>query len=421
MEHTSEIPLYSLLPFILMLGSIAILPLITPHFWESNKNKLIVSGVLSIPVIIFLLFSGMTTELIDVVAYDYFPFIILLGSLFVITGGIHIDGDIESKPTSNVIFLGIGALLASFVGTTGAAMLLIRPILITNSERKYKVHIVLFFIAIVANCGGLLTPLGDPPLFMMYLRGADFFWFFSMYKMWIFTIGLLLLIFFFVDKYYYAKESPESIKFDVQNIRPIKITGNINFVILVGVILAVAFINPQTLEFMKSNRSYAFLREFVLILLAVLSLILTKKSIRKNNQFNWEPIMEVAFLFIGIFITMAPVLDYLRTNAAHLGITSPAQFYYAAGSLSSFLDNTPTAVTFYTLAKGLFSHSADVLNGTNVVAGIPELIMQAISIGAVFFGSMTYIGNGPNFMVKAIAEKQGIDMPHFLHTCINFH
>ncbi len=420
MEHNSEIPLYTLIPFLLMLGSIAVLPLLTPHFWESNKNKLIISTVLSVPVILFLLFSGMATELIDVVVYDYLPFIILLGTLFVITGGIFIDGDIEAKPIINTTFLLIGAVLASFMGTTGAAMLLIRPLIQTNTERKFKVHTILFFIAIVANCGGLLTPLGDPPLFMMYLRGADFFWFFSMFKMWLFTNGILLILYFIVDKYYYSKEPPENIKFDKTNVKPIQISGLLNFVFLIGVVLTVAFVNPQTLEFLNSNRSYAFLREIILIILAVLSLVLTSKKLREKIQFSWEPIEEVAFLFIGIFITMAPVLDYLRVNAANLGITSPAQFYYAAGSLSSFLDNTPTAVTFYTLAKGLFAQSADVLSGTNVVAGIPELIMQAISLGAVFFGSMTYIGNGPNFMVKAIAEQQGIKMPYFFEYMYKF-
>ncbi len=411
MENFTEIPLYSLIPFVLMLGSIAIMPIFAEHFWESNKNKLIISTILSIPVIIFLLLNNLSHELTHVVVYDYIPFIILLGSLFVITGGIYIDGDLEAKPLTNTIFIAIGAVLASIMGTTGAAMLLIRPILQTNSERRFKVHTVLFFIGVVANCGGLLTPLGDPPLFMMYLRGADFFWFLSMFKMWFVANGLLLLIYFFVDKFYYSKESPENILFDHTRVKPISISGKINFILLVGVVLAVAFINPQTIGFIKENPNFAFIREFVLIILSILSLLLTSKKTREQNQFNWHPIEEVAYLFIGIFITMAPVLEYLSSNAEKLGVKTTAQFYYATGLLSSFLDNTPTAVTFYTLAKSLFSHQA--ATGGTMVAGIPELIMQAISLGAVFFGAMTYIGNGPNFMVKSIAEQQGIEMPHF--------
>ena len=409
-----EIPEISMLPFILMLTSIAIFPLTYNHFWEKNKNKLIVGLFLSIPVIIYLFSAGLTEKLFETIVFDYLPFIILLGSLFIITGGIYLTGDIEAKPTINTLFLGIGAVLASFMGTTGAAMLLIRPVIYTNKEREYKVHTILFFIGIVANCGGLLTPLGDPPLFMMYLRGAPFTWFFSLFWEWVITNSLLLIIYFIVDSYFYKREKPSSIQIDKSVIKPIKIEGRINFYWLLGVILAVAFLNEQYLPFIKINHYFKFVREFAIIALAYLSMLTTPKLTRTSNNFTWGPIEEVAYLFFGIFITMVPCLLYLESNAKNLGISSTTQFYYFTGLLSSFLDNTPTAVTFHSLALGLQQSSPFF------VAGIPEEILKAICTGAVFFGSMTYIGNGPNFMVKAVAEDNNIKMPHFFSYMIKF-
>lgn len=421
MEHAvHDIPLWAMIPFILMLGSIAVLPLVAHNFWESNRNKLIISLVLGIPTAAWLLLEGMSHELQHIILFDYVPFLVLLGSLFVITGGIFVDGDIEAKPLTNTTIIAIGAVLASLMGTTGAAMLLIRPIIKTNIERKFKVHTILFFIAVVANCGGLLTPLGDPPLFMMYLRGAEFFWFSSMWSEWLFANGLIIAIYFMVDTYYYKKESPEDIKFDKENIQPITITGKMNFLWLLGVVLGVAFINSNVIPAIEHNHWLAFLREGFLVLMAVLSLLLTKKIVRKANQFNWEPIEEVAFLFIGIFITMVPALEYLKIHAGELGITSPGAFYYATGALSGFLDNTPTAVTFYYLELGLVELHPETLIPGQIVAGIPDMIMEAISVSAVFFGAMTYIGNGPNFMVKAIAEGQGIKMPDFFSYMFKF-
>jgi len=421
MEHNNNIPLWSTIPFVLMLLAIAILPLTNPHFWEKNKNKLLVSLILGIPTALFLIFNRFTSELIHSIVYDYIPFIILLGSLFIITGGILIKGDIEARPYINSIFLGIGAILASFMGTTGAAMLLIRPLLQTNEERQYKSHTVLFFIAIVANCGGLLTPLGDPPLFMMYLRGANFEWFFELWKEWLFVNFLLIIIYFFVDNYYWKKESEKSKKLDISKKEPITISGKVNFIFLIGVVLSVAFINPNTLSIIKEYHNLAFIRELLLIIMAILSLIFTTKDLRQENKFNWEPIEEVAYLFLGIFITMVPALEYLKLNADVIGVELAHQFYYFTGLLSSFLDNTPTAVTFYYLEVGLVkTHPELIKDGLDIVAGIPENIMSAICLGAVLFGSMTYIGNGPNFMVKAIAENQGIKMPDFFAYIIKF-
>jgi Na+/H+ antiporter NhaD/arsenite permease-like protein len=416
MEHTPqvEIPLLSLLPFVLMLLSIAVFPLFWNHFWEKNRNKLYVAIILSIPVLIYLLANGFIHELEHAIIFDYVPFVILLGALFTITGGIHLSGDIEAKPKINTLFMGIGAVLASFMGTTGAAMLLIRPIIQTNKERTFKVHTILFFIAIVANCGGLLTPLGDPPLFMMYLRGAPFTWFFHLVPEWFVTNLLLLIIYFFVDTHFYKKEPASAIVRDETNIRPLKIEGNRNFIFLVGVVLAVAFLNEQYLTFINVNPYFKFIREAVILLMAYLSMQVTPKLLRTSNNFTWHPIEEVAYLFLGIFVTMVPALLYLEVNAKHLGVQTVSQFYYYTGLLSSFLDNTPTAVTFHSLALGL-----GITEGT-LVAGIPEILLKGISTAAVFFGAMTYIGNGPNFMVKSVAEENNIKMPDFFSYMFKF-
>jgi len=411
---TGNIPIIALVPFILMLLAIALFPLFWNHFWEKNKNKLYIAIALSIPVIIYLLSAGLTEKLFETVVFDYIPFIILLGALFTITGGIFLSGDIEAKPIINTMFLAIGAVLASFVGTTGAAMLLIRPIIQTNKERKFKVHTILFFIGIVANCGGLLTPLGDPPLFMMYLRGAPFEWFFRLFPEWLFVNLLLLILYFIIDYFYYKKEDPSAIKFDKSNVRQIKIDGKRNFIFLIMVIVAVAFLNEQYIMIIHSNHYFKFIREAVILLAAYLSLLFTPKLLRVSNNFTWMPIQEVAYLFLGIFITMVPCLLYLELNAKSLGIASPTHFYYYTGLLSSFLDNTPTAVTFHSLASGLG------VTSSSVVAGIPEEILKAICVGAVYFGSMTYIGNGPNFMVKTVAEENNIKMPDFFSYMLKF-
>ena len=409
-----QVPVIALLPFIIMLLAIALFPIFWNHFWEKNNNKLIIAISLSIPVTLYLLFWGLTEKLTETIVFDYIPFIILLGSLFTITGGIYLSGDIEAKPWINTLFLTSGAVLASFIGTTGAAMLLIRPIIQTNKERKHKDHTILYFIAIVANCGGLLTPLGDPPLFMMYLRGAPFEWFFSLLPEWLFVNIILLLIYFFVDKYYYKKENISDLQIDRTSIRPLKVEGKRNFIFLLIVILAVAFLNEQYLGIIHTNHYFKFIRELVIVLAAYLSILFTPKLLRISNNFTWAPIQEVAYLFLGIFITMVPCLLYLEANAKSFGLTTASHFYYYTGLLSSFLDNTPTAVTFHSLATGLGTSA-----GT-IVSGIPEEILKGICVGAVFFGSMTYIGNGPNFMVKTVAEENNIKMPDFFSYMLKF-
>ena len=407
---------WSMIPFGLMLLMIAIGPLVAEHWWEKNANKLIVSLILGIPTAVCLIMGGMVHELEHQLFNDYVPFIILLLALFVITGGIHISGDIKAKPWVNTTFLGLGWLLASIMGTTGAAMLLIRPLLTTNQQREHKVHTVLFFIALCANCGGLLTPLGDPPLFMLFLRGAEFTWFMSMWPQWLFTGMLLMLIYFALDTYYYKKEHWVALSADAREHVPMRLGGSINFLYLVGVVLAVAFINSGSIPAMGEENAplwLKYLREIVLLSLTFLSLYTTKKKVRfELNKFSWGPIIEVAVLFLGIFTTMTPALAYLNANAASLGLTDTWQFYYSTGLLSSFLDNTPTAVAFHSVATGLTADQIAAFGG-NMMAGIPEILLTAICIGAVFFGAMTYIGNGPNFMVKAIAEESGVKMPSF--------
>lgn len=414
---------YSMIPFCLMLLMIAIGPLVVEKFWEKNSNKLIVSLLLGVPTAVCLIIGGMADKLEHQILFDYIPFIILLLTLFVITGGIHLSGDIKAKPWVNTVFLAIGWILASIMGTTGAAMLMIRPLITTNQQRKYSVHTILFFIALVANCGGLLTPLGDPPLFMLFLRGAEFTWFLQLLPEWAFTGLVLLLIYFCMDSYYYKKEHWTALSADARERVPMRIGGKINFIYLLGVILSVAFINEGYIPQMGEENAplwIKYLREIVLLSLTFLSLYTTKRKVRYElNKYSWSPIIEVAVLFLGIFTTMTPALAYLNAHAADLGFSHTWQFYYSTGALSSFLDNTPTAVAFYEVAKGLTPEQM-ALFGETMVAGIPEILLKAISLGAVMFGSMTYIGNGPNFMVKAIAEENGIKMPSFFGYMIKF-
>ena len=415
-------PMWAMIPFGIMLLTIAVGPLVAEHWWENNRNKLIVSLFLGVPTAIYLIINGLAHNVEHQLVYDYVPFIILLCALFVTTGGIHLSGDIKAKPIINTAFLGLGWLLASFMGTTGAAMLLIRPLLATNSQRKYTVHTVLFFIALVANCGGLLTPLGDPPLFLLYLRGAEFSWFFTMLPQWAFVGVILLVLYYLFDSYYYKKEDWTNLSADSREIQPIRITGCINFIYLLGIIASVAFINPGYIPQMGEEHApmwLKLLREIVLVSIIFLSMYTTKKKTREDNHFSWGPIIEVAVVFLGIFTTMIPAMMYLNNNAASLGLTQPWQFFYCSGVLSSFLDNAPTAVAFHSLAQGLPTEALSSLGG-DFVAGIPEILLQAISMGAVFFGAMTYIGNGPNFLVKSIAEENGVKMPSFFGYMIKF-
>jgi Na+/H+ antiporter NhaD/arsenite permease-like protein len=391
MEHAAFIPEpVWIAPFAILLIGIAVLPLAAPHFWEPNRNKLLVSAIFGIPVLGVYLTHTPGTVLET--AQDYLSFMILLGGLYVISGGIRIHGDLEATPTVNTAFLAGGALLASLIGTTGASMLLIRPLLQTNSERTRVVHTVVFFIFIVSNIGGSLTPLGDPPLFLGYLRGVPFTWTFRLAPAWLFTVAILLVIYFLWDKEQHARESFGRRRADHERQRSLHIHGEENFVYLAGLIAVAAFLkNP--------------IRDVAMVALAGMSLWRTPSGLRHANHFTFGPILEVAALFAGIFATMMPALDILRTYGAGLGVREPWQFFWATGGLSSFLDNAPTYLTFLSLAQGLGLPAE--------VVGIPHATLAAISLGAVFMGANTYIGNGPNFMVRAIAEHRGVKMPSF--------
>ena len=401
-----------------MLLSIAIMPLIAKVWWEKNSNKLFISAVLAAPAIIYLLKHNLQEELKHQILFDYLPFITLLASLFIVTGGILLQGHIQARPRNNTILLTMGYLLASFIGTTGASMLLIHPLLYINRYRQNKTHTILFFIALVANCGGILSPLGDPPLFLLYLRGVEFTWFLNLLPEWIFIgVSLLLLYYFTERRYYYKEEKTEMIMADFRERGSFSIKGSVNILYLLGIILSVLLLNSSYIPAMGKENAplyLKYLREITLICISILSLLTTRKKIRQENHFSWTPIVEVAYIFIGIFITMTPALLFLSSNAHKLGISKPWQFFYSTGLLSAFLDNSPTTVAFHTIAQNLPNNS-----GT-IVAGVEDIILKAIAMGAVFFGAMTYIGNGPNFMVKAIAEQEGVKMPSFLGYIITF-
>ncbi len=430
-----EVEIWTLIPFALMLLGIAICPFVAGEWWEKNSSKLLFSLVLGVPTAIYLYLNGMGERVVHQMLYDYLPFIVLLCALFVVTGGMCRTGSIAATPATNTAILAVGFLLASIIGTTGAAMLLVRMLIDVNRNRRNKIHTMLFFTAIVANCGGVLTPLGDPPLFLLYLRGVEFTWFLHLMPQWLFVGGALLLMFYIADSHYYKNERKlerlllqRARRYATLPEEPIvqeelvetksEFKGAINIFYLIMILAAVAFINPGQIPAMAAEGAplyMKFLREIVLVAVILLSWLTTKRSVREANHFTWAPIVEVAVLFVGIFATMTPAMIYLNANAASLGLDSPWQFYYSTGLLSSFLDNAPTAVAFYTIATGL-----PVAEGVATVAGIPEILMKAISLGAVFFGSMTYIGNGPNFMIKSIAEENGIAMPSFFGYIIKF-
>jgi Na+/H+ antiporter NhaD/arsenite permease-like protein len=383
-------PIVTVVPFVLMLLGIAVLPLAAPHFWERNRNKAIVSIVLGTPVAVWTAFQ-LPHELAHVV-HDYISFVLLLGSLYVISGGIYLSGDLRATPAVNVGFLAFGALLSNVVGTTGASMLLIRPVLRTNGERRKIVHTVVFFIFLVSNVGGCLTPLGDPPLFLGYLNGVPFLWTLRLFPEWLAVNAVLLLVYWVWDRRMYGRESFALVIDDRLHVEPLRLHGKRNFIPLAGIVLAVAFLPPGW-------------REAALVALSVLSLAVTPHPVRAANHFSWAPIVEVAVLFAGIFATMVPVMEVLRLSGGALGVDAPWEFFWATGVLSSFLDNAPTYLTFFSIAQGL-GLAPDV-------AGISHEVLIAISLGAVFMGANTYIGNAPNFMVKAIAESRGVRMPSF--------
>ena len=435
MELGQTLPIWSIIPFAGMLLSIAIFPLVKGEWWE--KHQLLVALAWALVFLVPFLFAygpEVTAEqLAEVVIGDYIPFIVLLMGLYVVAGGIHVGGTIAGTTRNNVVILLIGSLLASWVGTTGAAMLLIRPLLRANLWRRHRAHVVIFFIFLVANAGGCLTPLGDPPLFLGYLRGVPFFW--TLQHIWpvlLVNVVLLIGLFVLVDRRFMRKEPRESYRqlellTRADDRVPIHLQGwhNLLFllVIIAGVILnglipqLGMFVDPATgrtfgLDVFGAHVGLEYVAQIALICLAmVLSWVTTSKSDRSRNNFEWAPIAEVAKLFVGIFVTMIPALAILRAHGGSLGLDSPLGFFWATGALSSFLDNSPTYVVFLTTAGALGTDAAGAV--ATAVGMVDPAILLAISAGAVFMGAVTYIGNAPNFMVKSIAEGAGVRMPSF--------
>ncbi|MCE9600518.1 MAG: sodium:proton antiporter [Spirochaetia bacterium] len=401
------------LPFAIFLLCIAIAPLINAHFWEKNLWW-IALGVFCAPMLLALLFflgEALLEKTLEKVL-EYISFITLLASLYVISGGIFIHGHFRGKPLVNAGFLIFGGLIASFIGTTGASMLLIRPILRANAGRKRNAHVVVFFIFIVSNIGGLLTPLGDPPLFLGYLQGVPFLWTAqNLWREWLFVCSLTILIFYFWDSYIYRNDGP-GILHKHDEVEPFQVSGKFNILLLLGIVLAIYFQG----YFLTSVRGWPHFgpQELAMLLLTAVSLFLmpVKHPVRLHNGFSWKPILEVVYLFAAIFVTMIPALYILETRGAEIGIQKAWQFFLATGILSSFLDNAPTYLTFLSLGKAL-----NTVNDLGFIfhdgKHVSSALLAAISCGAVFMGANSYIGNGPNFMVRAIAEERGVKMPGF--------
>ncbi|MEP6652043.1 MAG: sodium:proton antiporter [Myxococcales bacterium] len=422
---TDPTPLWAVGPFVLYLLLIASLPLVLGRFWEHNRNKLLVALLLSAPVVVYLLGSrGLEgREALLRTAFDYASFMALLGALFTISGGICLRGSLAGSSLVNVLFLATGALLGSLIGTTGASILLIRPLLRANARRAYVTHIVVFFIFIVSNAGGLLTPLGDPPLFLGFLRGVPFTWTLRLFAPWAFVNGILLMVFILIDRFLILRQGrrPQSsnvVTFPSEpDDGPLRIEGALNLLWLVGILAFVFGIGSYGARLFGDSYLRSVVEVAGMVGLGALSLFTTARHVHERNRYSWAPIIEVAVIFVGVFLTMVPALSYLAERGASLGIVRPVQFFWASGVLSSVLDNAPTYLTFASLATGVADGGAGVLSAANLggLAAHPsgQHLLVAVSCGSVMMGAITYIGNGPNFMVKAIAEQHHVRMPGF--------
>ncbi len=431
-----HLPLWTVIPFAGILLSIALFPLLAPHFWHHHFPKIsLLWAVLFAAPFLWVYQGEAVYEILHIYFLDYIPFIILLWGLFTISGGILIKGTLKGSPVVNLILILIGTALASWIGTTGAAMVMIRPLIRANQERKHKVHLIVFFIFLVANIGGSLTPLGDPPLFLGFLHGVSFFWTMSLFPEMVFASVLILILFFIIDTYYYRKEDIQPAE-DLIEKEPIRIEGAFNFLFLLGVIAGVLFSGLAQLGeinvFGIHIAIQSVIRDLWIIGMGLLSLKLTRFEIREGNGFNWFPILEVAYLFAGIFMTIIPALAILKAgeHGALAGlikaVEEPTHYFWVTGSLSSFLDNAPTYLTFFNSALGKLGLTEmqirEAFMAGTVNEQFPEFIrlLTAISLGAVFMGANTYIGNAPNFMVKSIAEESGIPMPSFFGYIIKY-
>jgi Na+/H+ antiporter NhaD/arsenite permease-like protein len=419
MNHPDlDLPLWIVLPFVGLLLAIGLLPLLAEEFWLKHRNRALVAFLFAAPVVCYLAYMQWSTgkpglHLLQEGLREYATFILLLAALYVVGGGILIEGEPRASPGTNVAILAAGAVLANLIGTTGASMVLVRPLLRINRHRQYSSHVPIFFIFVAGNLGGLLTPLGDPPLFLGFLHGVDFFWTLRLWPQWLLANGMVLMVFYFWDARTFRDE--ESLPDRATAGSRLRLKGRINCFLLGGVLFSVLL---QSADFAREatdflNRFFPCpdlhlnwpWAELVMAGWAGLSLLLTPRAARAGNHFSWEPIIEVAVLFAGIFVTMGPALDLLARSSQEIGLEKPWQFFWITGSISAVLDNAPTYLTVATLAAG-----------EKQIGWLPAdapLILQAISCGAVFMGAMTYIGNGPNFMVKAIADAAGYRTPSF--------
>lgn len=430
----SILPLWSIIPFVGILLSIALFPLVAPRFWHHHFGKVSVFWAIAFAIPFLLAFkSGAVHEILHIYLIDYIPFIILLWALFTISGGILVRGNLMGTPGTNTMLLLIGTALSSWIGTTGSAMVLIRPLLRANEKRANKTHIVVFFIFLVANIGGSLTPLGDPPLFLGFLHHVPFFWTMKLLPDLGFAAVILLSLFFLMDRYFYAREDVtvlNGMEEGATQPKNIQVVGKRNFLLLAGVIggvLMSGFWKAGDLNVLGVHmQAQNILRDAILIIMGLISLKITAKTIRKENGFTWFPIQEVAYLFAGIFMTIIPALAILKAgeqgSLAFLirTVKEPHHYFWVTGILSSFLDNAPTYLTFMNSALGQFYAGIPEPQAVASLIAENNIYLKAISVGAVFMGANTYIGNAPNFMVKSIAEEAGIPMPSFFGYIIRY-
>lgn len=432
-EHLGQIlPLWSIIPFVGILLSIAIFPLVAPEFWHHHFPKISAFWALVFAVPFLIIYKGDAFyEIMHIILVDYIPFIVVLWGLFTVGGGIVLKGRLVGTPAVNVILLLVGTILASWTGTTGAAMLLIRPVIRANAWRKKKMHIIIFFIFLVANIGGSLTPLGDPPLLLGFFHGVPFFWTLRLIVPMSFLVVVLLVIFYLLDSYFMRKDGvapPQTGERD-----PIRLEGVHNFLFLGGILFFVLLSGMLDLREVNILGVHIpqqdILRVLGIILMGLLSLRTTSWELRRANDFTWFPIQEVAYLFAGIFITIVPALAILRAGSEGAlafimdNVEKPWHYFWVTGILSSFLDNAPTYLTFFNTALGKLHLTENEVSlflagsttGGELLANLRtfEQLLLAISIGAVFMGANTYIGNAPNFMVRSIAEENKIKMPSF--------
>jgi Na+/H+ antiporter NhaD/arsenite permease-like protein len=388
------------LPFASMLLGIALLPLIVPRLWEHRAAPFALVVLCAAPVEMFAPGPHERRLLLEGVE-EYVAFMALISVLYVVAGGIHISGNPRGTPAVNVAFLGIGAMSASLIGTTGASMLLIRPLLEANKERRIKTHVIIFFILVVSNSGGLLTPLGDPPLYLGYLNGVPFRFPLTLWPAWAIAIGFLLAALWWWDRRAYARESREALALDAAQATALQIDGKSNVLIAAGIVACSAYGVPSPW------------REAGYAVLIGLSVALTPRDVREANAFHYGPLKEVAVLFFGIFVTMVPALQALGQIAPRLPVNTPIGLFLMSGALSSVLDNAPTYLLFANLAAARAGLGTDL----GALAAHAPVLLAAVSVGSVFMGANTYIGNGPNLLVKAVAESAGearVEMPSFV-------